>query len=1070
NQAIRRMPPLPADVDGEPRLMPMARDVADGERLQASDLVETLNNWQGAALTSREVAAFPVCIASAECQRVTRVLLALQGDLRQRQACIELARRMMRCKRPDVTLIESKLSVIGQAALLTKLRQAQQGQLSALVEAWLTQQGQSAEETAAAGMARQLQLAEELRRALECFSALERLNWPEHCAEADPLHTLLRNEPSGVYARLTAASQLALRQEIDDFSRHVHLDAGEVVRQAFILCDEAEERSLERYVGSYFQDAQGMAALHRALPTHRGWLYAHLSQRRTQTAYALLWGCGILTGFLFLQGRQPVFMLPFFAVVVGSALRSLLARRAVPPLPTMTVDPASPELKTLVLLYASLPDSHAAIQAVRRLKTIRSAMKATPVDFLLVGDFPPSMTAISGEDHAIIRAAVCALQALDAGDTVAYLQRGRAWNSAAHRYDAPAGMQGAITAVCRLIAQGECESVIAFSTVEAASLERKYAYVLALNAACQPMPGLLQHLLSAMVHPLNQRYPAQKGYRGVSMLLPEEAQGLDSAALIRPDAFLEATDGLVSPHRMDAVLCGELAGQSRIGTAHIQVAPEDASWTGQYLQVIRAGRLLGWQLPWVDTPSGVVANPLGGQSRFRLREMLRRSLVPLAQCVLLFYSVLTRNWPLLLLALLVPELRPLRRREDWWTLLCQLSLLPMRGAVGVAGLVQLIRKKPEQLPDWTTLEVWVQGMAATLMGALAFLLPGFAVPAFGLTLLFACFPLSHRFLDAPVLPTEPLTEAHIALLDQAASAAWRYFTAHTTADTRHLPPCTVQYEPALGAEQATSPRAAGAYLLGCVCAKELRLLSADEAGAQLRDALSSLTEWPMPWGLPCQRYALPSLTVLDAQVDAAACGFLLCTLLTVGQALRSWLPELSPEYANLSAEATHLTETFDLARLYDRQANLCHAGLDQDGQGAGYITDLDAEALLLMVAGCALGKLPAEQLLRLRRLGVALREGDVLCSAHGGAGAHLISGLFLPTREQESLAFIRAMARRGQAGLFGQDACREDVFDPALRYGRGRFGVPEIATSTCDTGPVYAPHAAALCLPWTPQQ
>ncbi|MDD6051190.1 MAG: hypothetical protein PUC00_08000, partial [Clostridiales bacterium] len=46
----------------------------------------------------------------------------------------------------------------------------------------------------------------------------------------------------------------------------------------------------------------------------------------------------------------------------------------------------------------------------------------------------------------------------------------------------------------------------------------------------------------------------------------------------------------------------------------------------------------------------------------------------------------------------------------------------------------------------------------------------------------------------------------------------------------------------------------------------------------------------------------------------------------------------------------------------------------------------------------------------------------------------------------------------------------EDVFDPALRYGRGRFGVPEIATSTCDTGPVYAPHAAALCLPWTPQQ
>lgn len=1067
-QARRSLPPLPVDAEGEPRLMPLSCEVADRDRILASDLVETLSEWNDTMLSSREITAFPVCIAAAECQRVTRVLYALHQDLRQRRAGLHLADRLMQCRQPEAVLKNSNLSVIGQASLLARLRQQQQGQLTVLVETWLTHHGQSAEEIIEEGLARQLRLAEEIRRALSCFSSLERLNWPIRCAEADALHALLMKEPSGVYARMTPASQLALREKIDDFSHHVCLDTAEVVRQALILCDDADEQSLERYIGTCFQEPKRMAALYRALPTRRGWLYAHLSLREAQIKYAGLWAFGIIAGFLFLQGRHPVFMLPFFALVAGSVPRRLQKKHTVPPLPEISVDPASPELKTLVLLYAQMPDPHAAIQAVRRLKTVRSAMKATQADFLLVGDFAPAMTAISGDDHAIIRAAVTAIAALDAGNQVAYLQRGRTWDSAAHLYCASAEMQGAVTAVCRLIAQGECESIIAFSTVEPASLERKYAYVLALPVTCRTAPGMMEKLLAAMVHPLCQRYPTQKGYRGFSLLLPEEAQGFDGAVLIRPDAFLEATDGLVPTHRMDAALCGELAGQAHVAGAHVQVMPEDPSWSGQYVQVIRAGRLLPWQLPWVNTPLGVTANPLRSQARFRMREMLRRTLVPLAQCVLLLYSVLSRNWPLLLLALLAPELHLMYRREDVWRLLCNLSLLPMRGAVGAAGLVQLMRRKSSQLPEWTALEVWVQGMAATVMGALAFLLPGFAVPAFGLSLLFACFPLAHRFLEAPVLPAESLTDAQITMMDSAATAIWRYFARHTTAKTRHLPPCTVQFEPPLGEEHTTSPRAVGAFLLSCVCAKELRLLSADEAAARLGDALTSLAEWPMPWGLPCQRYALPSLTVIDATVDAAATGFLLCALLTAGQALRTWLPEMQPEFASLSAKATQLAESFDLSALFDREAMLCHAGLDKDGQSAGYMSSLDDEALLLSVAGCALGKLPPEHMLHQRRVGVALREGDVTCSSHGGAGAHLLAGLFLPTDGKENLVFIRAMASCGQSGLFGQDACREDSFDPSLRYRRGRFGVSATATSDCDAGAVYAPHAAALCLPWMP--
>lgn len=1071
DREIRRVPPLPADSEGEPRLMNLARDIGDGDAFTAEVLADALSGWNGTPLSAMEISAFSQCVGAAACQRLSSVLRAMKKDLRERSGALRLARRLQRCKRPDEVLRKNHLSSVGLAALLGQIQQGKNDQLLSLVEVWLTQHEIAPEALTQSGMQRQIRLAEEIRRALACFAALERLNWLEHCAQADELHTLLLNDPSGVYERMTAGAQLALRLQIDSVSRHVRLSPTELVRHAFLLCSEAEERSLEGYVGYWFQAQEGLIALHKALPTRRGWLYARFALRQEQLAYAGLWVFGLITGMAFLQARQPVFMLPFFALTMGTIIRHAFDRQDASPLPAMKIIPGARELRTLVVLHAEMADAHEAIQAVHRLKAALHAFPAEQADLLLLGDFSPSITAVSSNDYAIVQAASSAVAALDEGGRVAYLQRGRAWDSSAHRYRARAGLRGAITAVSRLIAQGECEDLIAFSTVEAARLERKYAYVLALPADRQPAHGLLERLLSVMAHPMCQRYPTPKGYRGFSMLLPEEDPSFSGAALIRPDAFLEATDEVLPAFRPCDALSGELAGQARVPGAHVQKAREDPSWDAQYRRAIRAWRLARWQLPWVRTPLGVVGNPLGFGARFRLRERLRWSLVPLAQLVLLWFSVLTQNWLLLAIALLAPEIGiRLRRREDWLKLLCRLSLLPMRGAVSAAAVVQLLRRKASSTPAWATLEVWVQGLTATVMGALAFVLPVFAVPAFGLTLLFACFPLAHRFLDMPISPAEPLTDEHIALMDNASSAIWRFFSRHVSAETRHVPPCTVQFEPPVGEESVTSPEAMGGYLVACLCAKELGFLSAREAAIRIRQTAASLDALSMPFGLPCRRYALPSLTVVDARVDAASAGFLLASLLTTAQALRTWLAELPPEYAGLSAEVSHVAHRFDLTRLFDEDAMLFHEGLDRDGQGTGYITVFSDEALLLSVGGCALGMIPPEHLSRLARVRVALREGDAACSRHGTASEHLLAGLFLPMDEQEIRAFIRSMERTSQDGLFGQDACRYAAYDPALRYRQAIFGIPEIAVSGCDVGPVFAPHAAALCLPWLPHR
>lgn len=1069
NQEVRRLPALPAGTEGEPRLMDLARDAADQEHFTVQTLLDMLTNWEISPALPQEIAAFPVYVAAAQCQRLTAVLRALLSEARERASAARLAHRLQRCKRPATVLEKNRLNSIGLAELLGILREKEAHQLLALLNAWLESHEISAAAITLSGMNRQIQLAEEIRRARSCFTSLERINWQTYCSKADDLHPLLMHEPSGIYARMTADSQLQLRLQIGRLSRRVRLSMAEVIRQALILCDEAEERSLENYIGYWFQNADGLIALQRALPTRRGWLYAHLMHRRDKLSYAALWGFGIATGFLFLHGRQPVFMLPFFALTVGCVSRYLLDQPTPPKLPAIDLSSAAPDARTLVILYAVLHDPHEAIQAVRRLKTVRHTFPKENVDFLLLGDFTPSITGTSSGDLPIVQAVSSALASMGTNDQTMYLQRARAWDGSAHCYGPRAGLRGAVSGIFRLIAQGECEDTFAYATVEAASFERKYAYVLSLPADYQPAHGMLEHLLQTMAHPLCQRYPTHKGVRGYSLLLPEGASTFDGVGLLRPDSFLEATDGLLPDQLGYNALCGELAGQAQVHGACVHAPREADSWDQQYIKAVSAWKLSPWQLPWVQTPSGLVNNPLKASARFHLREQLRRTLVPLGQFSLLLWAILTENWLLLFLALLAPETdTPFRRPEDYLHFLCRISLLPMRTGVNLTALIQLLRRKSSKVPDWMPLEVWVQGLSATVMAALGFVLPGFAVPIFALSLLFACFSLAHRFLAAPIIPSDPLTDEHIALLESSAASSWRFFLTHVDEASRHLPPCTVQYEPALGADNSTSPEAIGAYLLSCVCAKEMTYLSADEAAFRIRQTLESTAQLSLPFGLPSKRYALPSLTVQDARVDAGGVGFLLCALMTAAQALRTWLPELSTEYTLLSADVTRLADSFDLSRLYDRETMLFHAGLDSNGQGIGHIDTFYDESLLLSIAGCARGDIPPEHLRRLRSTRVALRQGDVPVSRHGTAAAHLLAGLFLPIHEQDAVHFIRAMAERGKNGLFGQGTCRLFAFDPTLRYRQAVFGIPQIASSTALQAPVFAPYAAALCLPFTP--
>ncbi len=740
---MRSMPALPAGEDHQPRLMLLALELSDEEQYTAPELLHALASWEAFSCTSSEVDQLPLCIASAQCQRLQRVVRSIHSDVQEHRAAHRRCRQFRHSKDPQRLMNRHPLSSVGLASL-RRICLQQDSKLLSTIDAWLLAQGITPEALIQHDRERQSQLIEELHRALDCFSRIERLSWTVHCETVDPLHPLFLQDPSDTYPRLDAASRRYLRRQAEVFSRRTRMDACQVLQQALALSLSSQDSTPEGCLCWYFQEAEGLIHLHRTLPCRRGWLWARLSRKTGRLSYAFLLLFGFLTGFFFLQSRQPVFVLPFFAFVTGCISRSFL--RLIPPQPMlhMTLPPLTDNLRTLVVLPADMPDPAAAMKAVQAVKT---TLKFLPEDahLLLLGDFAPSITPATAGDAAIIHAAATGLEGLT-DPRVHYMHRHRVWDSTQHCYCRLGGSSGVALELCRMLTGGKAELPLAYSTTAPASFERQYAYLFLLSARQLPSPGLLEQLLCVMISPLCTRLPTPKRWRGVSILSPQGWSFSEGMALLQPDAFLEATDGLVQPDPSADALCEALSGHVCVPGVRVRQANLPSAWADHCERASRSWRLLPWQLSHVQTPSGLISNPLRFLSRFRLRESIRATLVPLGRIVLLVWAILTNSWPLLLTGLVAPEVgNPLRNKADWLHVFGRLSLLPMLVTVNLLGAYRAFFRKRLMNPDFSSIEVWVQGISATIFAALGIALPGGSLPSLALAAVFAAFPLAHRY-------------------------------------------------------------------------------------------------------------------------------------------------------------------------------------------------------------------------------------------------------------------------------------------------------------------------------------
>ena len=1116
---MRRPPMLPLTPEGEIRMLALSRETLRQGPITPELLSTMLQSFhQHGETTLDERLALPLCLRVLLADRLTHALDRMLACAAQTRRGRALAGRFARSPKAIERLDRHPLSLTTLAALLTELRGREASEALKALENWLDKGGGSAAGIARQEAQEQSRLAGSLTRIAAAFQAMSELDWPRAEEAEDALHIALLEDPSGVYPRMDRDSRMMYRRRVARLARLFRAPEEAAARAALDLCDEAQDGALERHVGWYLLERDGMRALGRKLDARTlwwprlGWLYR-----------AGLWALALVFAVLILGRGYTLWLLPFLLPVTGCVSRAALGgwmRSLGRPLPRLELRRLEDDMRTLVVLPAQPRDSHEAIQAVKQLATARRAMPEKNVDCMLLCDWEDSMTQQGGEDGGIATAVAAAIDALQSeeGDTRwLYLLRTRVWSPRRRVFTAREGRHGAIGTVCRLIATGETEEEIDHTNFDVKELHRRYAWVMALEPDVRLEPGALLELAGAMAHPLNIRTATARGYRGVSMMgvclaadpddggtrlkrLEERRARLplrqlltgrsrfDGVGLIRPDALLEGVDGWILPESLThaAFLAGELAGSAAASSAAFRPAPETVNerFLREQEQARQVWELLPWLLPFVKTPEGVKRNPFDLESRFALRERFRQALMPALTVIALASCAFMRDPWLFFLMLLAPSCADLTTGRGWQRLWARIVLLPMRAylsldaaARALLGLLWPRRPVRTLRPDSLfVIELCAQstlcaGFAAISAAWLPFFLPGLLLAG-----TMACFPLIHRHLDASGHSAQELPDTAVSQLGDIAENTWRFFEQTVTEESRWLPPETLQTHPDLGLAPTTTPEACGLYLLSCLAAREMGLIGTRALFTRVADAIGSLEQMPRWQGLFFARYELDSLAVAEPKLIPTGSNGLLCAcLLTVAQGLRAFLPESDEDSQALPAGVDALAAAMRLRALYDPAAGLfrVHADPAQSVQTAPLLNLFASEGLLCSFVAVMRREAPFAHLRRLARTRVSAGLLRPMLSRHGSAEEMFLPFLLLPAGAGTALEkalrdAAQAQTRYALDGLFGVGQSAFHAFDEQLRYLTEPFGVPETALEAAPFQPVFAPYACALTLPFLP--
>ena len=806
--------------------------------------------------------------------------------------------------------------------------------------------------------------------------------------------------------------------------------------------------------------------------------------------------------------QAPLFLLPFAVIAFSQWVRQAffrVLRHLFPPrmLPRLHKKYLSDQ-RLLIVVPTLLTGKTQALKTVSQLGTLHAA---TPhAHFLLLGDFPDGKEQFTQSDALTLRAARAAIAALNAHHphTFHYLQRSRSWDERQQSFCGRERKRGALEDLNLLLCGRECPDAFVYTSRPLSQWKNAYDQVLTLDADTFLPPGAAARMQGALLHPLQkgriaviaprmetlsmhirthtqQLLTAKGGTDGYHRLYPEVYQdvfGQGSFAgkgIYDPRLFLERTGGRLPAGRILShdLIEGELA--------HSACARDIAFFDTQ------PATLSGWQKrlhrwtrgDWQLLPFLFQKNlPL--LSRYKMYDNLRQSLVPVCQLILLIAGAFLQN-PFLMLPSLPFPVRGMGKR---------LLLLPGKAMTLADAIIRSLYRQfisRKHLMDWVTAAqaesssmppacIFLQLLCGTLLTA-ASLLPGGVLPGVIPGVMWLSAPILKDFLDKEKKPHPPLSQADQNAVLSLARDTWHFFEKNVHAGTAFLPPDNVQLQPEKGPAMRTSPTNMGLYLLSCLAAREMGLITASQMIRRMLRTVETMEHLPRWKGHFYNWYSLETLQPLPPRfISTVDSGNLCACLLACAQGARRYLKEMDASARNLPARLDHLARSMQFAPLYDASVSLFHIGYDTEEKrlSPSHYDLLASECRLASFAAVMLRQVPLRHWYALGRNTTRQGGGAALLSWGGTAFEYLMPHLLLPLYDNTLLSegvtsAIRAQIAHARNRPFGISESGYFAFDPDMNYQYRAFGLPSLAVSRDTKGEVVAPYASMLALPFFPR-
>jgi hypothetical protein len=529
-----------------------------------------------------------------------------------------------------------------------------------------------------------------VRNAISSLRDLEKLTWKDIVEKISHVDRILRDDPSGDYARMDFDTRDMYRHSIEVTGRKSReknedpaLAEERVAKLAIEVSASQETGSKERHIGYWLIDKGRESWRKQCGYRHAGLGFRRFIVRRPGFSYlasAAVFTALILAGAAFVLRATPAWWLVLLilpALHVALAILNPLVTFTLPPrrLPRYDFSKGVPEeCKTFVVVPTLLLSRENVESLLENLEIHYLANRDPNILFALLTDFPDADQQETPKD-SLIDACIEGVERLNQrypGNFYLF-HRPRLWNPSEGRWMGHERKRGKLNDFNRyLLGHGDAFSV----KVGNLSAARGVKYVITLDSDTQLPRDTASKMIATLAHPLNRAVldPVRKVVsEGYGLLQPRVGVSVQSSVKSRLARIYSGQVGYdpyvaaVSDVYQDLFGRASFTGKGIYDLATFEAAagdrfPENTLLShdlieGEHVRVglvtdqeviddfparyeafskrkhrwVRGDwQIVRWLLPRVPSAGGTEPNPLGLMSRWKIFDNLRRSLMELS--------------------------------------------------------------------------------------------------------------------------------------------------------------------------------------------------------------------------------------------------------------------------------------------------------------------------------------------------------------------------------------------------------------------------------------------------------